>query len=114
MNCHRHILKSIFESSFKVYLVSVSSTKVISLQCSHVNNLPFIIAGDLPHCGQHFMDDAIFTEVDGNCTESEISSFRLDFDFPILSFNGLIHIDGVVVINNIPLGHSLTFVCCTK
>ena len=52
------------------------------------------------------MDDAIFTEVGANC--------RLDFDFTIVFSDGLIDLDGVAVINNIPLGHSLTFVCRMK
>ena len=60
------------------------------------------------------MDDAIFIEVGGNCTQYEISSFRLDFDFTMLSLDSLIDDDGVVVFDNIPLGHSLTFACCTK
>ena len=59
------------------------------------------------------MDDAIFTEVGGNCTQQEIRSFRLDFDFTILSLNGLIDVGGVVT-DNIPLDHSLTFASCTK
>ena len=41
----------------------------IPLQCLHVNNLSFIFADDFPHCEEHFMDDAVFTEVNGNCTE---------------------------------------------
>ena len=52
------------------------------------------------------MDDAIFTEVSRNCTEYKISSFRLDFDFTMLSFDRLNDVNGVAVIDNISLGHS--------
>ena len=118
INCVEYIANTCWNRflnvSFEVYLVSVSSANVISLQRSHVNNLPATFADDFPHCGKHFMDDAIFIEVGGNCTQQEISSFRLDFDFTMLSLDSLIDNGGVVVFDNIPLGHCLTFACCTK
>ena len=73
INCGEYIVTTCWNQflnvSFKIYLVSVFSANVISLQCSHVNNLPVTFNDDFPHCGQHFMDDAIFTEMGGNCTE---------------------------------------------
>ena len=46
--------------------------------------------------------------------KSLISCFRLDFDFTIFSSDELNEVDRVIVIDNIPLGHSPTFACCTK
>ena len=114
INSH-YMFKSIFEWSFKIYLVSVSSDNFISLQCSHVNNLPVTFTDDFPPCEQHlwmmqFLQK--WREIVHN--KSLISSFRLDFDFTIFSSDELNEVDRVIVIDNIPLGHSPTFACCTK
>ena len=66
-----------------------------------------------PHCQQDFMDDAIFKE--GQIVQNKrLVLLGLIFDFTIVSFDGLIDREGVTVIYNIPLAHSLTFACCTK
>ena len=64
------------------------------------------------------MDDAIFKE--GQIVKLDKKKNKrlvllgLIFDFTIVSFDGLIDGEGVAVIYNIPLAHSLTFACCTK